>query len=154
LQLEASDGFLTVADRATVTVDPDPSLVGAQIGVALSAPGPLETGQTETLTATLTDNLGTPIRNFAVHVTVAGANPFETTSITDTNGVVVFPYVGSKTGTDVLHATAFGSNFQLASSSVSVVWIQPASGGAALTQGWIAAPIDRSKLSDPVQVAL
>src|SRR5204862_6200550 len=86
LQLEATDGYLTGADRATVTVDPDLSLVGASLAVALSAPGPLETGQTETLTATLSDNLGTPIRNFPGHLTMAGANPLETTQFTDPDG--------------------------------------------------------------------
>ncbi len=33
LQLEATDGYLTVADRATITVDPDPSIVGANLAV-------------------------------------------------------------------------------------------------------------------------
>ena len=69
---------MTVVDRATITVDPDPSIVGANLVVALGAAGPLETGQAETLTATLTDGLGAPIRNFVVHATVAGANPVAT----------------------------------------------------------------------------
>jgi hypothetical protein len=38
LQLAASDGYLTVADRATITVDPEPNLSGANLVVALGTP--------------------------------------------------------------------------------------------------------------------
>ena len=154
LQLEASDGYLTVADRATITVDPDPSIVGASLQVALSAPGPIETGQTETLTATLLDNLGVPIRDYAVKVTVAGANPVITTLVTNSSGVATFQYQGAKPGTDVLHATALGATLSLDSNFVSLQWVQPASGGAFLTQGWIGAPLDQAKVSERVPVTL
>ena len=97
-QLSASDGYLTVADRATITVDPDPSIVGASLAVALSAPGPLETGQAETLTATLLDGCGAPIRNFVVTATVAGANPIMTTLVTDAAGVATFTYTRREVG--------------------------------------------------------
>ena len=69
LQLEGSDGFLTTADRVTVAVDPAASLVGANLAVALSSPGPLAVGTPETLTATLIDAQSHPIGNFAVQVT-------------------------------------------------------------------------------------
>jgi RHS repeat-associated protein len=154
LQLAASDGYLTVADRATITVDPDPSIVGASLAVALSAPGPLETGQPETLTATLRDSASVPIRDYVVRVTVAGANPVTTTLVTDESGVAVFRYQGQKPGTDVLHATALGATLTLDSSFVSLQWIQPASGGAFLTQGWIAAPADHSRISQRVPITL
>ena len=75
LQLEATDGFLTTADRATITVDPAPSLTGANLAVSLSAAGPLTVGTPETLTAVLTDAQAHPIGNFLVQVTVTGANP-------------------------------------------------------------------------------
>jgi len=138
LQLAASDGYLTVADRATIAVDPDPSIAGANLAVAVTAAGPLETGQNETLTATLTDGLGAPIRDYVIRLTVAGANPVTTALLTNSLGVATFTYRGSKPGTDVLHATAIGSTLQLDSAFLSVTWVQPASGGAFLTQGWIA----------------
>ncbi len=154
LQLEATDGYMTVADRATIIVDPDPSIVGANLAVTLSAPGPLETGQSETLTATLTDGGGLPIRNYVVRVTVAGANPGTTTVTTNALGVATFTYQGTKQGMDVLHATALGSTLQRDSEFLSVNWVQPASGGAYLTQGWIAEPHDQDKLMELVEVKL
>jgi RHS repeat-associated protein len=154
LQLAASDGYLTVADRATITVDPDPSIVGASLAVALSAPGPLETGQTETLTATLLDGLGAPIRNFVLTATVAGANPIITTLLTNDDGVAVFSYQGAKPGTDILHATAIGSTLHLDSSNVSVQWVQPTTGGPKLTQGWIGAPAHQSPVMGRVPIEL
>ena len=51
LQLEAPTAILTTADRATVTVDPDPSIVGANLAIALTAPGPLDTGTSESIVA-------------------------------------------------------------------------------------------------------
>ena len=44
LQLAASDGFMTAADRAIVTVDQEPSLTGAALAIALGSVGPLSTG--------------------------------------------------------------------------------------------------------------
>ena len=66
---------MTTASRATITVDPAPSLVGANLAVALSSPGPLAVGTPETLTATLTDAQAHPIGNFAVQVVVTGREP-------------------------------------------------------------------------------
>jgi hypothetical protein len=81
-QLAASDGYLTVADRATITVDPAPNLTGASLVVALGTPGPLTTGTTETVTATLRDASAAPIDDFPVKLTVAGANPATAVAIT------------------------------------------------------------------------
>ena len=145
LQLAASDGYLTVADRATITVDPDPSIVGASLVVALGAPGPLETGQAETLTATLTDGLGAPIRNFAVRVTVAGANPV-TTTLHHERGRRrdASPTRARSRERTCCTRPRSARRSQLDSNFVSVQWIQPASGGAFLTQGWIGAPLDQA----------
>jgi RHS repeat-associated protein len=154
VQLAATDGFLTVADRATIVVDADPSLVGANLVVALALPGPLTTGTTEAVTARLTDGLGTAIRNFPVVLTVAGANPATATAITDSTGLAAFSYMGTKAGTDVLHATAFGSTFQLDSSAVSLSWTEPATAGPVLTQGWIASPTTQTSVRGQVPVVL
>jgi len=154
LQLAATDGFLTVADRATVTVDPDPSIVGANLLVALATPGPLVTGTLEAVTATLTDGLGAPIANFAVQLTVAGANPVVATAITNASGVASFAYTGTKAGTDVIHATALGSTFQLDSAAISLSWTEPATAGPILTQGWIASPGTQTPVMGQVPIVL
>src|SRR5262249_17909693 len=65
-----------------------------------------------------------------------------------------FNYTGAKPGTDVLHATALGSTLSLDSNFVSLQWVQPASGGAFLTQGWIGAPLDQTRISERVPVTL
>jgi RHS repeat-associated protein len=154
LQLEATDGFLNFADRATVTVDPDPSIVGANLVAALGSPGPLTTGGVETLTATLTDGLGAPISHFVVRMTIAGANAATSLALTDANGVVTFTYQGAKPGTDNLHATALGATLTLDSNVVSVSWIEPATGGPVLTQGWIGAPLHQAVVNQPVSIVL
>ena len=84
----------------TVTVDPAPSLQGANLAVALSSPGPLVVGTPETLTATLTDAQSHPIGNFVVQLTVTGANPTVTTLATNAAGVATFTYAGAVAGTD------------------------------------------------------
>ena len=138
LQLEASDGFLTTADRATVTVDPAPSLQGANLAVALSLPGPLVVGTPEALTATLTDAQAHPIGNFAVQVTVTGANPIAQTLTTNASGVATFAYTGAAPGTDTLQATAFGGTAQLAAAPLTVTWTAASSGSGIVAQGWLA----------------
>ena len=153
-QLAASDGFLTTADRATITVDPDPSLVDATLVVMLEAPGPLTTGTTEGVTATLIDGLGAPIGHFPVRLTIAGANPATANAVTDEAGVATFSHQGTRAGTDVLHATAFGTTFQLDSSSVMLEWTEQTSGGPNLTQGWIGAPLHQSTVTGQVPVTL
>jgi RHS repeat-associated protein len=153
LQLAASDGFTTSADRATITVDPEPSLTGASLSVVLGAAGPLNTGATETLTATLVDAQAHPIADFPIQVTVAGANAQTGTVTTNSSGVATFAYVGAKVGTDVLSATALGTT-QLTSTSLSVTWNVATSGAPAVTQGWIGAPTHQSTVTGQVPVTV
>ena len=108
LQLEASDGFLTTADRATITVDPAQSLQGANLAVALSSPGPLAVGTPETMTATLTDAPSHPIGNFAVQFPVTGANPGVGTADDQRRRRRDLHLRGNRPGTDILQATAIG----------------------------------------------
>ena len=49
VKLEASDGFFKVSDRATITVDSEPSLLGATLSASLGTPAPLAVGTPETL---------------------------------------------------------------------------------------------------------
>ena len=142
LQLEVSDGFLTTASRVTVTVDPAPSLQAATFAVALSSPGPLAVGTPETLTATLTDAQAHPIGDFAVQVTVTGANPIVATLTTNASGVASFMYTGAAPGTDTLQATAYGGTAQLAATPLTVTWTAapPGSGSGIVAQGWLGSP--------------
>ncbi len=153
LQLEASDGILTTADRATITVDPAPSLTGANLAVSLSSPGPLVTGTSETLTAILTDAQTHPISDFTVQVTVAGANPTAGTLTTDANGRVSFSYVGALAGLDALQATALGATAQVQSAQLTVNWVA-STNGTVVTQGWIAGPAQQATVMGLVPVTL
>jgi RHS repeat-associated protein len=150
LELAASDGFLISADRATITVDDEPSLAGASLTVALDAAGPLQTGQQETLRATLLDAQSHPVQGFAVQINVAGANARTAAVVTDANGVATFTYVGALVGGDVLNATALGTP-SLTSSSVSVTWNLA---GTVVTQGWIGAPLNGAVLTGQKAIAV
>ena len=155
LQLEASDGFLTTADRATITVDPAQSLQGAHLVVALASPGPLATGTPEIMTATLTDATSHAIANFAVQFQVAGANPGVGSATTNAAGVATFTYAGTVPGTDVLQAIAIGGTATLASSTVSVSWTPAQSGpNGIVSQGWIGSPAQRARIEGLVPVTV
>ena len=157
LQLEATDGFLSTADQATITVDPAPSLTSATLVAALSSAGPLTVGSPETMTATLLDGQGHPIPDFVVQFTVTGANPGSSTVSTNAAGVATLAYTGAAPGTDVLQATALGGTSQLAATPLSVSWTPgpPGSGtGGIVTQGWIGAPAGRATIRGLVPVTV
>ena len=140
LQLEGSDGLLATADRATITVDPAPSLQGASLVLAPSSPGPLTVGTPETLTATLTDAQSHPIGNFVVQIVVTGANPTVTTLATNAAGVATFTYTGAVAGTDTAQATAMGGTAPFASAPVAITWTGVPPVGSIAAQGWIGGP--------------
>jgi RHS repeat-associated protein len=153
LQLAATDGFLEGADRATITVDPEPSLVGASLVTTLGTPGPLAVGTGESLIATLTDSGGHPISDFPVQVTVTGPNAVTATVVTDATGVATFTYAGVKVGVDVLTAVALGT-VQVSSTPVSLTWTTAPSNTPALTQGWIGAPTHQSTVVGQVPITV
>jgi RHS repeat-associated protein len=157
LQLEATDGFLSTADQATITVDPAPSLTSATLVVALSSTGPLMVGSPETMTATLLDGQAHPIPDFFVQFIVTGANPGTSTASTNAAGVATLTYTGAAPGTDVLQATALGATSQLAATPMSVTWTPapPGSGpGSVVTQGWIGAPAAQTTVRGLVPVTV
>ena len=155
LQLAATDGFLTTADRATITVDPAQSLQGANIVVALAVPGPLAVGTPEGMTATLTDATSHPIANFAVQFQIAGANSGVAAATTNAAGVATFTYAGTVPGTDVLQATAIGGTATLASSMLSVSWTAAQSGpNGTVSQGWIGSPAQRARVEGLVPITV
>ena len=154
LQLEVTDGFITTASRATVVVDPAPSLAGANLAVALSSPGPLVVGTPETFTATLTDAQSHPIGNFTIELIVSGANPTSALLTTNATGVATFTYAGAFVGTDVLQATALGGTAQLGGSPLSVAWTVTPGQTAAASQGWIGSPAQQTTVKGLVPVTV
>ena len=155
LQLEGSDGFLTTADRATITVDPAPSLVGANLAIALALAGPLTVGTPEVITTTLTDASSHPISNFAVQFQITGANPVVGSMTTNASGVATFTYAGTVPGADVLQAIAIGGTATLASSTLSVSWTAAQSGpNGIVSQGWIGSPAQRARVEGLVPVTV
>jgi RHS repeat-associated protein len=151
LRLTGSDGVLTATDDATITVDPEPSLVGGHLVASLGLAGPLSIGTAETYTATLTDASNQPIVDYPVQMTVTGANPKTAVLITDEDGVVEFSYTGTATGTDSLTATAIAPT-PLISSMSTVDWVPPAGAQPVLTQGWIGAPLHQAKVDGQVAI--
>jgi RHS repeat-associated protein len=151
LRLTGSDGLFTATDDATITVDPEPSLVGGHLQEALGLAGPLSTGTSETFTATLTDAADQPISDYPVQMTITGANPKTAVLITDEDGVVTFSYVGATIGTDSLTATAIAPT-PLVSSTATVEWVLPAGAQPVLTQGWLGAPVHQSKVDGQVAI--
>jgi RHS repeat-associated protein len=152
LQLSASDGFLTTAAEATITVDPAVSLDGASVGIALSSPGPLATGTAVTVTATLLDVQLHPIPAFPLQLAVVGVNPQTAVVNTNASGIATFAYVGALEGTDLIHVTALGSMTQPQSATVSLSWTPGA--GAIVTGGWIASPTQLASVGGRVPIVL
>jgi YD repeat-containing protein len=153
LRLTGSDGVHTATDDATITVDPEPSVTGGALQVALGLAGPLPTGTSETFTATLTDATSQPIGNYPIRVAVTGANPRTEVLLTNADGVVTFSYTGVTVGTDSLTATALAPT-PLVSSTVTVDWALPAGAQPVLTQGWMGAPLHQAKVDGQVPVTV
>ncbi|HEX4406346.1 MAG TPA: VWA domain-containing protein, partial [Polyangia bacterium] len=152
LQLAATDGFLETADRATISVDSEPSLAGATLVAALGTSGPLTLGTSESLVATLMSSTGQPIADFPVQVTVTGPNAQTATVTTNAAGVATLSYTGTTVGTDVLTAVALGI-VQVSAAPVSMAWIASES-EQVVTQGWIGGPTHQSTVSGQVGVTV
>ena len=61
-------------------------------------------GTQHDMTATLTDQDGSPVAGAPIDFTVTGANPTTDTENTDDSGIATFSYVGANTGTDQISA--------------------------------------------------
>jgi RHS repeat-associated protein len=154
LQLTATDGELSSSDQVTIVVQPQPSLDGASLAIALANAGPLQVGDLESVTATLTDINGQPMSSFPIRLTVTGANALSQTLDSDAAGTVTFVYTGNHAGTDTMHATALGLDTNVDSASVSVAWVDVPVGGPVEPQGWIASPLDQSSIKNQVPIVL
>ena len=153
LQLSAFDSLSAANDFVTVAVDSEPSLDGASFGLTSSSPGPLQTGNTLALTATLLDATSQPIVGFPVQFQISGANTQNATVPTDASGHAQFSYTGTNVGTDALQAVALGVASSLNASLPSVVW-GPGGGGGQTTQGWIGSPAQQATVSGSVPITV
>ncbi|MDI3339802.1 MAG: Ig-like domain-containing protein [Sphaerobacter sp.] len=91
----------------------------------------LALGQSQPLTATLTDATGAPLPNITVRFTITGANPGTWTIKTNNAGVATITYTGQNLGIDILSAYAdLNANGSLNTSEPStlatITWVRPA----------------------------
>ncbi|MGD0733384.1 MAG: DUF2341 domain-containing protein [Terracidiphilus sp.] len=112
----------TTIGSAAVTLLPPPP----PITLAAAAQPPYSTGTSQTFTATVQDQDGTPEIGVAVTFTVAGPNSNIGSGTTDNSGVASYTYTGANSGTDTVQATAVVNGQALSSGSVSAAWIVPA----------------------------
>src|SRR6185503_3088993 len=107
-----------------------------------------DVGQTHTVTATVRDTNGNPIRSVFVTLQVSGANTFSQQLTTDTNGSVTFTYTGTNLGDDTLVARAGA----IASNAASAHWnVGPDANAGPDQQALTGGPVtlDGSASTDP-----
>ena len=86
---------------------------------------PYTTGTTQSFTATLRDDSGSPVAGVSITFNVAGQNSNIGNTTTDNNGSATFSYIGASNGTDTIRANAVVSGEPLASNTLSASWITP-----------------------------
>jgi RHS repeat-associated protein len=111
----------TTIGSAVVTLLPAPP----PIALLAAAQSPYTTGSSQTFTATVLDQYGTPRAGVVVTFTVVGANSIIGSGTTAGNGVASYSYTGANNGNDTVQATAVVGGQLLTSSSVSVSWVAP-----------------------------
>jgi hypothetical protein len=104
---------------AVVTLLPPPQ----PITLTASAQPPYTTGSSQSFSATLLDQDGTPQIGVVVIFAVGGANNITGSATTGSSGVASFSYTGVNSGTDVVQATAVVNGQAFTSNSVSASWI-------------------------------
>ena len=156
LRLEANDSLVSATDFVTVVVDPQPSLEGAALVLTSSSAGPLTVGSELTLTASLLDANGQPMRDFPVQFAVNGANTFLMVAPTDAAGLARFTYTGARAETDQISATALGTASSLNAALPPFVWTPARPGGAApqVTQGSIGSPLHQASVTGSVPIVV
>ena len=87
----------------------------------------LDTGQSHTVTARVSDSQGMPLFGAVVTFTVTGANSASGTDITDTQGSASFYYTGQHEGRDTIVASSTIGGENLVSNDVHVDWTAPPS---------------------------
>jgi RHS repeat-associated protein len=111
----------TTIGNAAVTLLPPPS----PITLAASGQSPYAIGSSQTFSATLQDQNGTPEIGVTVNFTVGGANSNVGSSTTGSNGIATYSYTGANSGSDTVQATAVVNGQLLTSNNVSASWVLP-----------------------------
>ena len=127
LQLTVNDGVATGSALAYVIVSP-PSSGGASLYLnpAASGPNPINTSVTFAVKFVGFFYGVYSCGNDAVQIAVTGANPLNTTVVTDSNGNATFTYTGLNVGADQVTATATTCAFStFTSNTVPVTWVSP-----------------------------
>ena len=153
LRLFASDLTLSATDDVQVVVSDTPPLDQATFVVTRNQAGPLEVGNSVTITASLVDGSAQPMADHPIRFDVAGANPTTAILLTGADGLARFTYAGTKTGTDNVTATALSLGVALDDTLPGFEWISGA-GPIAAAQSWIASPAHQSTVMDRVPIQL
>ena len=127
VQLTVNDGVATGSALAYVIVSP-PSSGGASLYLnpAASGPNPINTSVTFAVKFVGFFYGVYSCGNDAVQIAVTGANPLNTTVVTDSNGNATFTYTGLNVGADQVTATATTCAFStFTSNTVPVTWVSP-----------------------------
>ena len=99
--------------------------IGPTLNLLPIAAGPNPISSTQFLSATLVDQNRQSLANATIAFNISGANNAKSGSATtDANGIAVFTYTGTLTGTDTIQATSTISNQPTAYSNLATVYWQ------------------------------
>jgi hypothetical protein len=134
VRLTATNSDATVSDDATITVNPLPNTpVSGIVVLSPASAGPLLTGTSQQILATVTDNTGAAIANATVTFTVSGPNSTIGTATTNASGVATYSYTGNNAGVDSVVATTTDGSLSLTSNASMISWVMQAVGVTAST---------------------
>lgn len=120
-----------------------------------STTSPKSVGQTAGFEVLVVDGAGDPMPNLEVFLNVNGVNTLQLTGTTGSNGIVSFNYIGQNVGTDQIQAMAWAQGSVLAfSSELEMVWQGGTAPPVLDVAGWIKSPLNRSVISDSVNITL
>ncbi len=106
---------------ATVTLLPPP----LPITLTANEQPPYQVGSTQSFSATVMDEDGTPSTGVTVAFAVTGSNAAFANATTDDNGVATYTYLGANSGTDNIQATISLNGQLLVSNSINAAWLNP-----------------------------
>jgi RHS repeat-associated protein len=137
IRLTATNGETTVSADATITVNPPANTPpSGTIVLAPGSAGPIVTGTSQQIQATVTNNTGAAIANASVTFTVTGPNKTTGTATTNSSGIATFSYTGTNAGVDAVVATTTVGSLSLTSNTSMISWVvQSVSVTASTVQG-------------------
>jgi Bacterial Ig-like domain (group 1) len=124
IRLTATNGETTVSADATITVNPPANTPpSGTIVLAPGSAGPIVTGTSQQIQATVTNNTGAAIANASVTFTVTGPNKTTGTATTNSSGIATFSYTGTNAGVDAVVATTTVGSLSLTSNTSMISWV-------------------------------